>query len=180
MNLFPRVAALLIAAGPAYAEGPAPIAVTVASHKEVLLDPPGNGTAAHPGLRAAESALQSHVRAALSNLVCGAGALAGIGPGPWRVHADVLEWISPEQLRDAFGDGVPGIAVQVSLFDASLGDRIPFAVADFPAAADRLNASKSLRVLSVERAADHIATWTTTEIVTALKSPIPQTRGTLP
>ncbi|MCC6356279.1 MAG: hypothetical protein IT577_20530 [Verrucomicrobiae bacterium] len=180
MHFRAQAAALLLTAGLAPAAEPPPIAVTVASADDVLLDPPGDGAARRASLSSAELALRQAMLASLSNLVSGAGPLTGTGPGPWRAHAEILECVSPDELRGAFGQGTPGIAVHASLCDISRGDSIPIARADFPEPAQRLSAAKSSRVLPAEEAARKISAWIIGEISAAIGKSTPPRQGNSP
>ncbi|HPA17953.1 MAG TPA: hypothetical protein PLU30_09415 [Verrucomicrobiae bacterium] len=173
MDFRPQAIALLAAPALALAvrpDSPPPVTVTVTFASEALMDPT---TSPRAELRATEAMLQSALKANLSNLVCGAGALAGTGPGPWRARVDILEWISPSELRGAFGQDVPGIAAHASLTDLSRGDGVALALAEFPAPAQRLAIAKSLRVLPIDDAAQKIAQWIITEITAALANSKP-------
>jgi hypothetical protein len=180
MHLRPRIAtALLLAAALPHVADAAPVEVTVSTADDALVETPPDG-GARTGLRSAENALLRGTRAALSNLVCEAGTLTGSGPGPWRVHASIVEWIGPEELRGAFGPGAPGVALHASLFDRSLGEKFPTALADFPTTAERLAAAKSSRVLPIEEAVRQIASWATAQIAEAMEKTVPRHSGDIP
>lgn len=152
-----------------------PLTLRVNSSHDVLIDP---GTSSRDELRRTENVLEDALRATLTNLVLGAGSVLGSGPGPWRAQIDILEWISPDELKGAFGPAAPGIAAQASLWDVSRKEKMPLAIADFPNPAERFAAAKSRRVLSIEDAAHRIADWITTQIADRHGSPPSAEKGT--
>lgn len=142
-----------------------PLTLLVNSSHDVLIDPSSTSRAE---LRKTEHALRRALEGTLSNRVFGAGTILGTGPGPWRTQVDILEWISPGELKGAFGPGSPGIAAQASLWDASHAKNIPIAIADFPSPAERFAAAKPNRVLSVDDATHRITEWITARIAEQL------------
>ncbi len=153
----------------------AAVRLHVASSDKLLVDPEASPASE---ITKTENMLEGALRATLTNLVLGAGSVLGSGPGPWRAQIEILEWISPHELKGVFGPGSPGIAAQASLWDVSRKEKMPLAIADFPDPTERFAAAKPRRVLSIEDAAHRIADWITAQIAEGLGSPPSADKGT--